>query len=490
MALETKLYQKMTQQLVMTPQLRQAIKILQVSRTELETLIDEELTQNPVLEDGVEGKDNGDTPATAADPQFDGVVATTTDGATPEAASTETPRDLGEIDWKDYWDNHENEFHSLRAAEAESEDDDRRPSFENVLSRTPELAEHLRWQLHLSDLSSHQQEIGEIIIGNLDVEGYLDSNVEEIANLASVSPDEVLAVLRRLQEFDPPGVCARDLRECLLIQLVQLGVGDSLAARIVRDHLSTLESRRFEKLARDLAVTVEAVVDASKVIASLEPKPGRNFGDGEIRYVVPDVFITKIGDEYVITLNDDGLPRLRLSYSYRRMLEGNPGVDVKNYLAEKKRAAEWLIKSIQQRQRTMYLVTQSIVKFQREFFERGVSGLRPLVLRDVAGDIGMHESTVSRATSNKYVHTPQGTFELKFFFTSSLRGGAGEDVSAESVKQRIRELIDKEDAKHPLSDQSIAETLGREGVDIARRTVAKYREMMGILPSSRRKSPF
>ncbi|MGH7805873.1 MAG: RNA polymerase factor sigma-54, partial [Candidatus Binatia bacterium] len=388
MALETKLYQKMTQQLVMTPQLRQAIKILQVSRTELETLIDEELTQNPVLEEGAEAKENGESPATSADPQFDGVVSTTTEAAPPEAAATETPRDLGEIDWKDYWENHENEFHSLRAAEAESEDDDRRPSFENVLTRTPELAEHLRWQLHLSDLSAHDQEIGEVIIGNLDVEGYLDTNVEEIANVLSTTPDEVAAVLRKLQEFDPPGVCARDLRECLLIQLVQLGAGDSLATRIVRDHLSTLESRRFEKLARDLAVTIEAVVDASKAIASLEPKPGRNYGDGEIRYVVPDVFVTKIGDEYVITLNDDGLPRLRLSYSYRRMLEGNPGVDVKNYLAEKKRAAEWLIKSIQQRQRTMYLVTQSIVKFQRDFFERGVSGLRPLVLRDVAGDIG------------------------------------------------------------------------------------------------------
>ena len=485
MALETKLYQKMTQQLVMTPQLRQAIKILQVSRTELETLIDEELIQNPVLEEGVvEAKE------AAQDPSTDGVVAdavTEVPTATPE---TETPRDLGEIDWKDYWENHENEFHSLRAAEAETDDDDRRPSFENVLSRTPELAEHLRWQLHLSDLSPRQQEIGEIIIGNLDVEGYLESSVEEIANLASATVDEVAVVLRKLQEFDPPGVCARDLRECLLIQLAQLGAGDSLAARIVRDHLATLESRRFEKLGRDLNVPVEAVVEASKAIAALEPKPGRNYGDGEIRYVIPDVFVTKIGEEYVITLNDDGLPRLRLSWSYRRMLEGNPGADVKNYLAEKKRAAEWLIKSIQQRQRTMYLVTQSIVKFQRDFFERGVSGLRPLVLRDVAGDIGMHESTVSRATSNKYVHTPQGTFELKFFFTSSLRGGAGEDVSAESVKQRIRELIGKEDARHPLSDQSIAETLGREGVDIARRTVAKYREMMGILPSSRRKSPF
>jgi RNA polymerase sigma-54 factor len=202
------------------------------------------------------------------------------------------------------------------------------------------------------------------------------------------------------------------------------------------------------------------------------------------------VFVTKVGEEYVITLNDDGLPRLRLSSAYRRMLDGDPGSDVKAYLAEKKRAAEWLIKSIQQRQRTMYLVTQSIVKFQLDFFERGVSGLKPLVLRDVANDIGMHESTVSRATSNKYVHTPKGTFELKFFFTSSLRGGSGEDVSAESVKQRIRELIAKEDARRPFSDQAIAETLGRESVDIARRTVAKYREMMGILPSSKRKQPF
>ncbi|HUE39072.1 MAG TPA: RNA polymerase factor sigma-54 [Candidatus Binatia bacterium] len=486
MALEPKLFQKLSQQLVMTPQLRQAIKILQVSRTELESLIESELEENPILEEG-----QAEKPTLELDPiepQVDGVMGEAEPA--PEAPKAEeNAKDLKEIDWGEYLENYGNEFHGSSYADNDP-GDDRRPSLENVLSKTQGLLEYLEWQLRLSSFPPEEERLAALVIGNVDNDGYLGAGIEELAELAGVEPAAVEAVLRKVQEFDPPGVCARDLRECLLIQLRQLGAANSLAARIVRDHIDTLESRRVEKLARDLGATIEEVFEASKVIASLEPKPGRNYGEGEARYVTPDVFITKVSGEYVITLNDDGLPYLRVSHYYKRMLGADPSGEAKGYIQEKMRAASWLIKSIQQRQRTIYLVTQSIVKFQRDFFERGISGLKPLVLKDVANDIGMHESTVSRATSNKYVHTPQGTFELKFFFTSSLRAGGGEDVSSESVKQRIRDIIQGEDARHPYSDQYIAALLGKENVDIARRTVAKYREMMGILPSSKRKQMF
>jgi len=487
MALEPKLFQKLSQQLVMTPQLRQAIKILQVSRTELETLIENELEENPVLEEGQAEK--GTLELDPAEPAVDGVMGEAE--PPPEAPKIEeNAKDLKEIDWGEYLETYGNEFQGSSYADNSPGDDDRRPSLENVLTKSQDLLGHLEWQLRLSTLDREEERLAALIIGNTNDDGYLGAGVEELAELAAVEPAAVEAVLAKVQEFDPPGVCARDLRECLLIQLRQLGAGDSLAARIVRDHLDSLESRRFERLARDLGASIEQVIEAAKAVASLEPKPGRNFGEGEARYVTPDVFITKVSGEYVINLNDDGMPYLRVSHYYKRMLGADSSGEAKGYIQEKMRAASWLIKSIQQRQRTIYLVTQSIVKFQRDFFERGIPGLRPLVLKDVANDIGMHESTVSRATSNKYVHTPQGTFELKFFFTSSLRAGGGEDVSSESVKQRIREMIQAEDARHPYSDQYIAALLAKENVDIARRTVAKYREMMGILPSSKRKQMY
>jgi RNA polymerase sigma-54 factor len=488
MALEPKLFQKLSQQLVMTPQLRQAIKILQVSRSELESLIETELEENPVLEEGQQEKPAVEP--SAEEPRVDGVMGEVEPAVEAPKPEAENAKDLKEIDWGEYFETYGNEFHGSSPNDTEASDDDRRPSLENVLTKTEDLLGHLEWQIRMSSLSLEEERLAGLIIGNVDDDGYLGATVEEIASLAGVEPARVEAVLAKVQEFDPPGVCARNLRECLLIQLRQLGLGESLAARIVREHLDMLESRRFEKLARDLGVSVGEVIEAAKVVSSLEPKPGRNFGEGEARYVTPDVHVTKVGEDYVITLNDDGLPYLRVSNYYRKMLGADPTGEAKGYIQEKMRAASWLIKSIQQRQRTIYLVTQSIVKFQRDFFERGIAGLRPLVLKDVANDIGMHESTVSRATSNKYVHTPQGTFELKFFFTSSLRAGAGEDVSSESVKQRIREIIQGEDARHPYSDQYIAALLAKENVDIARRTVAKYREMMAILPSSKRKQPY
>jgi RNA polymerase sigma-54 factor len=361
---------------------------------------------------------------------------------------------------------------------------------ENIPVKRQSLTDHLLWQLRMSDRPSDEEYVGALIIGNLDGDGYLRLSIEEVAFLANTDRDVAERALSCIQGFDPAGVAARTLSECLLIQLRRLGIDNSLTACIVREHLPLLESRRFDRLGKELGISPEAVGDAAKLISLLEPKPARDYGDGEVRYVTPDVYVHKMGEEYVVTLNEEGLPRLRVSSFYRRMLGTDASPEARGYIQEKMRAATWLIKSIHQRQRTLYMVTQSIVKFQTDFLDRGVSCLRPLVLKDVAQDIGMHESTVSRATAGKYVHTPQGTFELKYFFTSSLRSGAGEDVSAESVRERIRTIIGGEDPQKPLSDQYIAQVLAGENVDIARRTVAKYRELMGILPSSKRKQMY
>ena len=489
MMADTRLVQqlRLTQQLVMTPQLRQAIKILQVSRAELESLVDQELTENPVLEEQ-QADEKVET-----EPTVDGQSASEEwqpDGAQPEVPEAST---IDQIDWKEFAENYSNDLHGSVGGAASDDDDERRPALENTLVKRTVLSDHLMWQLRLSDLPDGEKELAALVIGSLDADGYLTVTVEEIAFLANVWPhlEGVESVLRRIQDFDPPGVAARDLPECLCIQLRQLGLDDeSLPTRIVRDHLLMLESRRFDRLAKELGVPLEQVAEATKVISVLEPKPGRDYGDGDTRYVTPDVFVQKVGDEFIVTLNEDGMPRLRVSPFYRQMLGHNGSPEAKGYIQEKMRAAAWLIKSIHQRQRTLYMVTSSIAKFQREFLERGVSQLRPLVLKDVANDIGMHESTVSRATAGKYVHTPQGTFELKYFFTSSLRSAHGEEVSAESVKARIQTIIAKEDGRKPLSDQYIAELLGKEQVDIARRTVAKYREQLGILPSSKRKQVY
>jgi len=493
MALETKLYQKLSQQLVMTPQLRQAIKILQVSRAELETLIDEELAENPVLEEGVEQSEQE-----AETPRTEEVLDTGANGAeewpeAPEQRETTTEIEasdrLGEIDWKEYLDNYRNDWHGSSATPADY-DDEKRSALENTLVRTPSLTEHLIWQLRMTGMSPVEESVAALLIGNMDKDGYLRVAIEDVAFQSGQDFDVVETALCHIQELDPPGVGARDLIECLQLQIKADGKADSIVATIVHDHLDLLESRRYDKIARELNVSIEDVVAAATYIATLEPKPGRNFGEGDIRYITPDVFVQKIGDELVVTLNDEGLPRLRVSNFYRQVLGEGGTAEAKRYVQEKMRAAAWLIKSIQQRQRTLYLVTQSIVRFQREFFDKGISQLKPLVLKDVAMDIGMHESTVSRATANKYVHTPQGTYELKFFFTSSLQGADGDEVSAESVKDRIREIIAKEDPRQPFSDQHIAKMLGMEHVGIARRTVAKYRGMMGVLPSSKRRQAF
>jgi RNA polymerase sigma-54 factor len=488
MAFEIRQVQKLVQQLVMTPQLQQAIKLLQLSRIELEEMVTKELQENPALEEGqTEDTDNGEQPR--------GEAQNSMTGETSELAvnrELSTVDKIGTLDWQEYLDTHSNSMHGSLTAEAGGEDGDSPPSWENSLTKKTSLEDHLLWQLRLSKITDVESSIGLYIIQNLDENGYLTLTVDEICAATETSPGVVEALLKRIQYFDPVGVAARNLRECLLVQLENLGLSDSLAAVIVGNYLSFLESKRYERLAKDLNVTIEEIADAAHLIASLEPKPSRGFEQDEVRTVLPDVFVEKIGGEWVIYLNDDGVPRLRVSSLYRRMAgqEGAAEEEARQYLQEKVRAATWLIKSIQQRQQTLMKVTQSIFKFQVEFLDHGVSHLKPMVLRDVAEDIHMHESTVSRATANKYVHTPQGLFELKYFFQSAISTGTGEDVASESVKQKIRQIIAGEDPRTPYSDQYIATALSNDSIEIARRTVAKYREAMSILASSRRRQPF
>ena len=469
----------------MTPQLQQAIKLLQLSRIELEEMISQELQENPTLEESPAGE----LEAQSLKPEED--LPERLEAPEPARELTAADR-IGTMDWQDYLDTHSNSLHGSLTAEAGGDEDEGPPSWENTLTKKTSLEDHLVWQLRMSKMTQREEQIGQYIIGNLAENGYLGVTLEEVCQATEASAEETEAVLKKIQFFDPPGVAARDLRECLLVQLENLGLSDNLAARIVADHLAQLEGKRFEKLARDLGVTIEDIIDASQLIASLEPRPSRGYDEEEIRTIIPDVSVEKIEGEWKIFLNDEGLPRLRVS-SYYRKLAGQQGLEeerARQYLQEKVRAATWLIKSIHQRQQTLYRVTESIFKFQRDFLETGVSLLRPMVLKDVAEDIGMHESTVSRATANKYVNTPHGLFELKYFFQSGLRSGNGEDVAAESVKDKIRSIISTEDPRKPFSDQHIAQLLGADAIGIARRTVAKYREAMGILPSSRRRQPY
>jgi RNA polymerase sigma-54 factor len=488
MALEIRQVQKLAQQLVMTPQLQQAIKLLQLSRIELQEMVTTELSENPALEEvpagEIETTEQARAESQASEPE-----------PVPEPVLSREPSGVdkvGTLDWQEYLDTHSNSIHGSLTAEAGSDDGDGPPSWENSLTKKTSLEDHLIWQLRLSKITEKEENIGLYIIGNLNENGYLILSLEEICAATGAGPEEAEAVQKKILFFDPVGVAARDLRECLLAQLESLGLADSLAAKIVADYLGHLESKRYEKLARELAVGIDEIAAAAHVIASLEPKPSRGFEQEETRTVLPDVFVEKVGDDYVIYLNDEGVPRLRVSSLYRRIAgqDGEAEAQARQYLQEKVRAATWLIKSIQQRQQTLFRVTQSIFKFQREFLDHGVSQLRPMVLRDIAEDIHMHESTVSRATANKYVYTPQGLFELKFFFQSGIKGGSGEDVASETVKEKIRSIITAEDPQKPYSDQHIAALLSDNSIEIARRTVAKYREAMGILPSSQRRQPY
>ncbi len=482
MALEIRQQLKLSQQLVMTPQLQQAIKLLQLSRMELEIVVRQELEENPILEEGADTLEEKEE-------SIEEEEAAEEEAPSEEVQELkENPEEFNDVDWQTYL-----EGHNLSGTSSEMyESDDDRPSYENLLTRKTCLVDHLLWQLNLGRFAEKERLAATEIIGNLDENGYLQASLEEVAEATGFPLPVVERALRLVQELDPPGVASRSLQECLLKQVRLLGMEDSLVERILENHMVELETRKYSVIAKAQDVTLDEVVAAARIISGLDPRPGRAYSQEDIHYITPDIFVYKIGDEYVVVLNDEGLPNLRISSFYRNALVGNANVDEKagEYIQEKLRGALWLIKSIHQRQRTIYRVTKSIVKFQKDFFERGIEYLKPLVLRDVAEDIEMHESTVSRVTTNKYVQTPRGLFELKYFFNSGINTTVGPSIASESVKSRIKEIVAEENIKKPYSDQKIVEMLRQQGIEIARRTVTKYREMLGIRSSTERKRFF
>jgi RNA polymerase sigma-54 factor len=491
MAIELKQQLRLTQQLVMTPQLQQAIKLLQLNRLELVGLVQQELEENPVLEEfGDVEEEELSSPAeesAGSEANYDSAEDGAVDASAAEAAqnSSEEPTDaekFADVEWQDY-------INSNPQTSQVSGGEDDRPSIDATLTRRITLSEHLEWQLQLTDFPFEEEVAARFIIGNLDDRGFLQATISELTRQSGVSEETIESALARVQEFDPPGVAARDLRECLMIQARVLEIEDELVLRILDECLDPLINRNFAAVAKALHVGISDVKAASEVIGRLEPRPGRAFGGDDPVYIIPDIYVYKVNDDFHVVLNDDGMPRLRINGLYRDVLTRGNGVpkDTKDYVQEKVRSALWLIKSIHQRQRTIYRVMQSIIKYQRDFFERGINHLKPLNLRDVADDIEMHESTVSRVTTAKYVNTPQGIFELKYFFNSSISRVVGDAIASESVKDRIRRLITAEDPRRPLSDQRIAEMLRVANIAIARRTVTKYRESLNILSSTKRR---
>ena len=492
MALEQKLSLRMSQRLIMTPSLQQAIKLLQMTKLELQEEVTQELTENPLLEEMQE------TPEASpeADKGETEKPETAEEAAPAEAPESEAPaaedrdRDaFDEIDYESYFQDYMDLSYSPQAP---AEDIETRP-LENVLSRPQSLADHLLWQLDMNVTSARQKEIGRAIIGNLDDDGYLQASLDEIAAMGPYTLEEVEMALHVIQEFDPTGVGARDLRECLLIQLTFHDMEGTTAESIVLHHMDLLQGRKFRDIAHALGCGLEEVMASVDTIRGLDPKPGKRYNAGSSNYVVPDVIVVKIDKGYTIQLNEDGLPRLRISPFYRRMIDrGNTEVsrETREYVREKFRSAFRLIKSLEERQRTIYKVARSIVKHQQGFLDYGYEHLKPLILKDVADDIGMHESTVSRVVNQKYMHTPRGLFEMKFFFHSGISSTQGEDVSSLTVKERIKKVVAEEKPEHPLSDAAIVQILSQDGLRIARRTVAKYREELRIPSSNERRQGF
>ncbi len=482
MALEQRLNLKMSQKLIMTPSLQQAIKLLQMSKLELINEINQELVQNPVLEEGLE---------TMAPQQLESQPVNENeqkDGARSERGTAD--EDDYEAFWRDYLDKG---YEPRRPVEPTQ-----MPSFEATLTKQQTLTDHLMWQLEMSLQESRIREIAEAIIGNLNSDGYLAADFEEVRSMGEgegYSLAEVEKALEVIQSFDPTGVAARDLSECLLLQLRHLQVPDTPAELIVRDHMDLLKAHKYREIATRLGCPMEDVLAHVEIIRHLDPSPGLKYNNTRSQYVTPDVYVVKDDHgEYRVLLNEDGLPGLRISRTYRRLLERgaeSQDQEAREFVKEKFRSAVRLIKSLDERQRTIMKVAVSLVKKQRAFLEHGIERIQPLRLRDVADDIQMHESTVSRVVRNKYMYTPKGLFEMRYFFHASVHDDRGGEVSSLSVKQKIKEIVDREDDAKPLSDAALVKVLEQQyGVKVARRTVAKYRGEMKILSSTDRKSPF
>jgi RNA polymerase sigma-54 factor len=477
MAMEMKinLSLKMTQKLVMTPMLQQAIKLLPMARLELAQLIRQEIIENPVLEELLE-EENENEQENSQEEKEPNEDFNSDNEQSPNSQDQE-------IDWDSYFQGNIDQGMSV---ESYTE----RPSIESTYKKEATLADHLMWQLDLSVDSDSDKFIGSCIIGNIQNDGYLCADLQEIAEICNTEEKNVLRVLKIVQSFEPAGVAARTLKECLMIQARTLSEKKPYVEVLIENYLERLEDRFLPKVASELKVDVEEVLDALKIIRDLCPKPGLLFSSERVDYVVPDLVVVKTEKGYDVVLNDDGVPNLRISPYYHNLLKTTKEGQTKEYLEDKYRSALWLIKSIDQRRQTIYKVGKSIVKLQKSFLDDGLSYLEPMVLKDVAKDIEMHESTVSRITTNKYIDTPQGVFELKFFFHSGIKSYMGNTMSSIRVKNMIKEIINEEDGSYPLTDDQMVEALMRKNAKIARRTITKYRKELNIPPASKRKKWF
>src|SRR5437868_2100785 len=472
MGIQQRLHTKLVQKLILTPSLQQAIKLLPRSTLELADLLNQEMVENPLLEE---------VPTEELQP----AEQAQQDKAEADKPSTEKNDQWDDADYEYFFGDYLDDGYRSRTPSEVKE----LPPIENTLSSAASLADHLMWQLSLQTEDEKLREIGSAIVGNLDDDGYLVASVEEIAAMGDWPVGEVERALQHVQTFDPIGVAARDLQECLWLQIRHLGLEGSPSEKIVTEHLRLLQNHQVPEIARKLAMTIEDLKEHVEIIRNLDPKPGSRYNPSQSQYVIPDVYVVKVEDQYVAALNEEGLPQPRISPVYRRLLDkgAENSDETRAYVKDKFRSALWLIKSVEQRQKTIHKVANSIINFQRDFLDHGIEHLRPLVLRDVANDIGMHESTVSRVVTNKYMHTPQGVFEMKYFFHSGISSSYGESVSSVTIKQRIRKIIENEDPRKPLSDSKIVSILQREGLVLARRTIAKYREELKISTSNQRK---
>jgi RNA polymerase sigma-54 factor len=459
---------------------------------ELQEVVTQEMMENPILEELAETPEGenaapADSVAANADPEAEQL-------RDEESFIKPKPQEEQLVAGKDdfNWESYVEEFNSTSSsAPSMREINDELPSFENVLTKTTSLEDHLAWQLSMIALTDQEKKLGELIIGNLSDDGYLNASLEDIARESNLELEDAEEVLKIVQNFDPLGVGSRNLQECLAIQARFMNPRVPLVEQIIGNHLGDLERKNYSAISKAIGVPLDKVIESTKLILEFEPKPGRSFHSSDTQYITPDIYVYKVADEFMIVLNEDGMPKLRISPYYKNILasaQKDQNKVTKEYVQDKLRSAVWLIRSIHNRQKTIYKVTEAIVRRQRDFFEKGVQHLKPMILKDVANDIGMHESTISRVTTNKFVHTPVGIFELKYFFNSSISAADGSDsLASEAVKEKIRQMIQKEDQKNPLSDQKIVELLRSENIDIARRTVAKYRDMLGILSSGKRK---
>jgi RNA polymerase sigma-54 factor len=474
---------KQTQSLMITPQLQQAIKLLTLTHLEMTTLISQEMVENPMLEE-IDGEVERGEEDLSSREEIDSQEATSENFSGPELieGSKET------FDWESYSESF-NSTSSSSPNMKESSSPDDLPSYENMVSKNQSLQEHLEWQLRMESLTSEELNYALELIGNIDDDGYLEVPVDEIIARSKLERDQAIGILGLVQHLDPVGCGSQNLEECLIIQARLLPERSPLVELIIERSMHELEKKDYTKIAKDFGVSKDKVKDAELIIMGLNPKPGRLVSAEETQYVVPDIFVAQLGGEFVVQINDEGVPRLRISNLYKSLIKSQQSnAEAKEFVQDKLRSAMWLIKSIENRQKTIYKVANSIVRTQQEFFKKGPAFLKPMILKDIANEIGMHESTVSRVTTNKFMHTPIGTFELKYFFNAGIGGkNGGIDIAGESLKLKIKEMIGHEDPKRPLSDQKISELLSTKDIVVARRTVAKYREAMGIAPSSKRK---